>query len=416
MSSLLPTSRRSVPPRTSLVPLLAVMALSVCAAPPARGEIFQLANKGRIEGKLLNPDEQPREKYVIETKSGGRVTLARTAVVDVIHQTAAQTRYEEIRPQYPDTVAGQWELAEWCRQNGNPAARKTHLERILELDTNHLAARRALGYTQLEGKWVTQDSVMASRGYVKYKGRWVLPQEVQLIEERRQTDQAEAAWRGKLKRWRDWLETDRAEEAIIQLRALRDPDALPALTRALKEDEIDAHRALYAQAVSNIATPKALALLVQLSLEDPNEEVRLTALDYLAVEKHPDVVAQYISGLRSKDNQSVNRAADCLRVMNSPTAVEPLIDALVTVHKHKITSGSPESINSTFNTTPGGGGAPGGLSVGQSTRIITQRLQNHSVLDALIKLTGANFDFDVPRWKQWFATRKAPADLDARRN
>jgi len=395
---------------------IALLVLSVLAVPGARGEIFQLANKGRIEGKLLNPDEQPREKYVIETKSGGRVTLAKAAVAEVVHQTAAQARYEEIRPQYPDTVEGQWELAEWCRENSNSAARKTHLERILELDPNHAAARRALGYTQVEGKWATQDSVMQARGYVKYKGRWVVPQEVELIEQRRKTEKAEADWRGKLKRWRDWLDSDRAEEAVVQLRAIHDPDALPALTRALKEDENDVHRALYAQAVSSIQHPKALALLVQLSLEDPNEEVRLTALDFLAVEKHPDVIAQYVSGLRSKDNQSVNRAAECLRVMNSPTAVEPLIDALVTIHKHKITSGSPDSINSTFNTTPGGGGAPGGLSVGQSTRVITQRLQNPAVLDSLIKLTGVNFDYDVPRWKQWLATRKEPANLDARRN
>lgn len=412
-----PTVRRHSPARLCVAAGVALLELSAFAVAPARGEIFQLANKGRIEGKLLNPDEQPREKYVIETKAGGRITLAKAAVADVVHQSAAQTRYEEIRPQYPDTVEGQWELAEWCRENGNSAARKTHLARILELDPNHPAARKGLGYTQLDGKWVTQDSVMQARGYVKYKGRWVVPQEVELIEQRQRTDKAEADWRGKLKRWRDWLDSDRAEEAVIQFRAIRDPDALPALTRALKEDANDAHRALYAQAVSSIQHPKALALLVQLSLEDPHEEVRLTALDFLSVERHPDVIAQYVSGLRSKNNQSVNRAAECLRVMNSPTAVEPLIDALVTTHKHKITSGSPDSINSTFNTTPGGGGgAPGGLSVGQSTRVITQRLRNPAVLDSLIKLTGVNFDYDVPRWKQWLATRKEPVNLDARRN
>lgn len=336
-----------------VVALACCLALSA-SAQAARADIFQLANEGRIEGKLLNPDEQPREKYVIQTKTGGRITLAADAVVEVVRQTNAQT----------------------------------------------------------------QDEVMASRGYVRYKGRWMLPQKVELIEERRKTEEAEAEWRGKFKRWRDWLDTDRREEAIEQLRAVRDPDALPALTRALHDDPNEVHRALYAQAASSIATPKALALLVQLSLEDPNEEVRLTALDYLAIEKHPDVVAQYVAALRSKENASVNRAADCLRVMRSETAIEPLIDALVTTHKHKIVSGSPDMINSSFNTTPGGGGgaSPGGLSVGQSTRIITERLQNQAVLDALIKLTGVNFDFDIPSWKNWLAARKAPADLDARRD
>jgi len=397
--------------------LAVVVALLLCTQATA-AEIFELANQGRIEGKLLNPDQLPRETYEIETKSGGRITLAREAVVEIVRQSASQARYEAMRPQFPDTVDGQWELAEWCRKNGHGIERKQHLQRIIALDPDHAQARKALGYFRVEGRWETQDQLMASRGYVRFKGRWLLPQEVKLIEERANTERAEASWRKTLKRWRDWLESDRAEEAVTQFRAVRDPNALPALTSALHDDPNELHRALYAQAASSIATPKALALLVQLSLEDPSEEVRLTALDYLAIEKHPDVVAQYVTALRSKENLSVNRAADCLRVMRSPTAVEPLIDALVTTHKHKIVSGSPDSINSTFNTTPGGGGgaSPGGLSVGQSTRIITQRIQNHAVLDALIKLTGVNFNFDVPSWKHWLAARKEPANLDARRD
>jgi hypothetical protein len=38
------------------------------------------------------------------------------------------------------------------------------------------------------------------------------------------------------------------------------------------------------------------------------------------------------------------------------------------------------------------------------------------VRDALIKLTGVNYDFDVAQWKAWLQTRKEDASLDGRRD
>ena len=44
-------------------------------------------------------------------------------------------------------------------------------------------------------------------------------------------------------------------------------------------------------------------------------------------------------------------------------------------------------------------------------------MSNQSVLDALVALTGQNFNFDKQAWKYWYAAQKKPRDgLDARRN
>jgi hypothetical protein len=43
-------------------------------------------------------------------------------------------------------------------------------------------------------------------------------------------------------------------------------------------------------------------------------------------------------------------------------------------------------------------------------------MANPGVRDALIKLTGTNYDFDLAAWKAWLASHKKDQSLDARRN
>jgi hypothetical protein len=90
-----------------------------------------------------------------------------------------------------------------------------------------------------------------------------------------------------------------------------------------------------------------------------------------------------------------------------------LIDALVTTHKQTVRVGKPGQIGSTFGT---GGGSPGGLSVGSKTVVLTHRVANRAVLEALIALSGGkNFNFDIAAWKSWYAAQQRGAQLDARR-
>ena len=42
----------------------------------AQGAVFVLATGGQIEGQLLNPNEKPRQSYVVRTEAGGTVKLA----------------------------------------------------------------------------------------------------------------------------------------------------------------------------------------------------------------------------------------------------------------------------------------------------------------------------------------------------
>ena len=95
----------------------AVLLMATGMASAARGEVFVLDNGGRVSGEWVNRHEKPRQNYVVRLKGGGRVTLSSFQVQEVLPEEPELAEYEKIRPRYPDTVAGQWALAEWCREN-----------------------------------------------------------------------------------------------------------------------------------------------------------------------------------------------------------------------------------------------------------------------------------------------------------
>jgi hypothetical protein len=397
---------------------LAVLLMLSGAGRTVSAEVFVLANGGRMVGELVNRDESPREKFVIQPADGARITLDAAAVKQVIRPKPDELEYEKIRPTYPDTAAGQWELAQWCRERRLTTQRETHLRRVIELDPNHVEARRALGYSQVDGQWVTQEEIMTQRGYQRYKGAWKLPQEIELMEGKRKLETAHQEWFQKVKRWRGWLGTDRDAQGRENLRTIEDAMAVKALAMSLRDDSSARARLLYTEALAKIDTPEAAKALAIASISDPVEEVRLTCLDHLQTKKRPDVVAYLVGKLRDKDNRVVNLAAIGLGRMRDPSAIGPLIDALVTTHKFKIVkAGGDGAMSTTFGTGPGGRPAGGGMSAGGGPQLIRQHIVNQAVLDALTALTGQNFNFDKQAWKYWLAAqKKTPDSLDARRD
>jgi hypothetical protein len=402
---------------TTAVAFLALSA-AICSA---QADVFVLVGGGRVVGELVNREESPRRQYVIQVADGAKVALDAAQVRQVLRPRAEEAEYERIRPTYADTAAAQWELAQWCREHRLTAQREVHLRRVIELEPNHAEARHALGYSQIDGQWATRREVMIQRGYQLYKGQWKLPQEIELAENKRKQEAAQQEWMQKLKRWRGWLGGDRQQQACENIRTIHDPMAVKGLAMGLRNDSAPPARLLYIEALAKIDTPEAAKALAIASISDPVEEVRLTCLDRLQDKKRPEVVAYYVGKLKDKDNPVVNLAAIGLGRMKDPSAIGPLIDALVTVHKFKIVKpGGDNAMGGTFGTGPRGSGAPSGgigMSAGGGPTIVRQSISNQAVLDALVALTGQNFNFDKQAWKYWYAAQKKPrASLDARRD
>ncbi|HTQ37547.1 MAG TPA: HEAT repeat domain-containing protein [Pirellulales bacterium] len=379
-----------------------------------RADIFELSNGGQITGELTNREETPRQKYVIQTPDGSTFTFERAQIKKITAQSPVELEYENIRPTFADTADGQWQLAEWCREKSYTKGRQTALERVLQLDPENKQAHMALGYSQVDGRWVQQDQAMQEQGRVRYMGQWVFPQEKELLEQKRKDELAEKQWFITLKRWRGGLDDPtKADEVHDELTKLNDPTAVPALVQALDSERSRQARVWFLEALGRIGTPDAVKAIVEHSLGDSDDELRLTCFDQLTGNAAHLAVPLYAADLKSKDNVRVNRAGYALGKLGDKTAILPLIDALVTTHTFTIDEGSsnPGQISAGFSPTGGGG-----MTMGSAPKRIRREMTNQQVLDALISLTGGvNYGFDKGAWRKWYASEKKPTNVDTRR-
>jgi len=79
-----------------------------------------------------------------------------------------------------------------------------------------------------------------------------------------------------------------------------------------------------------------------------------------------------------------------------------LIEALITTHSKVIDTGE--------YTTAGFGGGSSTLAKGNGLELQIFHVHNQPVLDALSKLTGADFGFNKAAWRTWHAQEKIAAE------
>lgn len=377
----------------------------------AWADLFLLNNGGRIEGELLNADESPRTSYQIQTPFGGRLTLETDQVERVEVRSDAEKVYAERVNRVPDTADGHWKAAQWCEQAKLTGEREFHLEQVLRHDPEHEGARRALGYSRLEGRWVRPDDFMGDRGYVRVGGAWRLPQEIALSEAAGKQQQATVEWRKNIKMWSDWIVKGRGRgsEGEASIRAIRDPAAAPALAELLMDRKQPRPlRRLYFEVLSAVGGNVAEATFARLAIEDPDPLIRDRCLEVLGRWQSKYAVQQFINLLKDPDNPTVNRAGAALAALKDPAATRPLIDALITEHKRLVGGGG---INPSFSDQGSG------LSMGGKPKIVKEKMRNESVLTALTVIyPGVNFGFNQPEWLRWYAERNTPKSVNLRRS
>lgn len=400
--------------RTRGLGLFCFGTLSLLFVATARADTVVLKGGGQISGEILgedhpSPETKPQDWIRIRTRDGVLLEIPRTQVAEVVRLSAVQAEYERLREKTPDTVEGHFGLADWCRDHHLPQQRELHLRRIIELEPDNARARALLGYQKVGNEWKTRDEIMKSMGYVLYKGRWMLPQQVQLEQEKEEQTAVHREWAQKIHRLLNRFEADPVG-VEHELRSIKDPAAVKPLVLAMKDERRDVVRLTLADVLGGIGSPEAIRALAIIAIEDPVEEVRLRALEFLAPTRSGEVVAYFVGRLQDKDNTIVNRAGEALKRMGDPSAIPALIDALVTRHKFVIPGRRPPgAIGAGFSSSSTGQsgmsfGAGGG---GDSTKIVERAIPNRAVLEALVELSGGkNFGFDVRLWKQWYAEQK----------
>ena len=401
--------------RSEILALPLVVGLSLPGA-VTLGETFLLGSGGSLDGRLVNPDESPREKYVIRLESGGTVTLERSQVTQVTREADEIAWYRQWLPKVPQTVEGHWTMAEECRQRSLKDQRAYHLQEILKLDPEHEAARYGLGYSRVDGKWVKTDEWNRAQGYVRYRGSWRIPQDVALEQAAEATEKKVKGWKQRLKTLRTWVERPRGREreALDEIRSIQEPTAVPGLAELAKDTTAPRDlRLLAIDVMSRQPSYLVVPVFVDRVMKDPEAAIRDASLDALARIDSPQSVRLLLRYLDSKDNVEVNRAGICLGALRAEDAALPLINALVTEHRFRIetSSGGPGQYNAGFGNTGGNS-----FSAGGRPKIVTQSLRNEGVLNALVAIfPNTNFGYDIEGWKAWFVDQHRAVDVDLRR-
>lgn len=393
-------------------PALLAVAVTCLLTTGSLADDLYLVNGGKIQGEIRNPDLRSGEAYVIETAFGGQVTVPSDQVAKVVAKSAYEERYAELLPSVRDTEADHLKMAARCQKAGLDDRREFHLRQALRHNPENAEARRALGYSQIDGKWIRQDEWMTKQGYVRSGGRWRLPQEIELARVKDAREQAIVGWRKKLKTWRTWVVKgrDRQQLGLAEIRAVRDPAAGAALVELLENDkERNALRLVYVEVLGQLQGGEGSGALTKHALYNDNAKIRDACLDQLERIRPAIAVSTFVDGLKHKENRFVVRSALGLNRMQDASATLPLIDALITEHKHEIQIGG--GIAPTFSN------AGGGLSAGSKREVKKIKQKNDAVLHALTALhPGVNFGFNQNAWRNWYVTQKTPPPVHLRRD
>lgn len=394
-------------------PVLFAFAAAVLPTPAVWGDGFELESGGTLQGAAADGTAE-RTSLKLNLADGGSVTIPRRLIVRTRPISEAEQDYKRVGPKTPDTVDGHLQTARWCRERGLAGQYTDHLRRVIELDPLHDEAHKLLGYQRVDGRWLTRDELMVSRGLVRYDGDYRTRQEVAILERSKRGKRSSADRRSELAQWRRWLtgsDPARAAEAEQAFANLTSPDAANALAQLIGRESDYGVRMLLIDTASRVEHPATVQLFVQLSLGDPDEETRLVCLEHLIKARRPGLSAPYLEALRSNSNEKVNRAAEALGEIGDASATSPLIDALVTTHKFQVGN---EGGGDSYSFSPTTGGFQFG---GDGPRIEERDYRNARVLSALVRLNGGvNLGYDQAAWRAWLTARAEEDSVDLRRD
>ena len=415
--------------------LIAGVALCACSFFPVRADLVRLNNGGEIRGSFVDPPSRRLSSEVsIVTLTGASIVVSREDVEFATPRSIKLELYDSKLRELPDTVEAHWELAQWCQEQKLSRQRTAQLEAVLRIDPNHAEAHKALRHTFQNGRWMTRDQLMTSRGYVRHNRRWVTQQELDFIQKTETERQAELAWYSRVRLWLGWAterEDRRKREGVKKLRGISDPDAIPALRQFLGDHQNPAVRLMFVRILVALPGPKPLRPLVERSLEDSDAAVRTEAVAGLKRTDYPDAAKIYVEALKHELVVVVRRAALALRTVGTKAVVDELIDALVTQHQCRVTVavqdpsyavGSNGNIGFSSNPTlPPDvevalrtGQLPYGAVVvppprATRTKTVTcERIERNKEVRATLRdLTGQDFGYDERSWHLWWAAQKS---------
>ena len=179
----------------------------VATAPAATGQgvLITLKNGNTIEGLWVSETD----KAVAVSIGSGKVWVEKSEIASLEFVNNALQQFQEKLAQTDlKDAKALWLLSLWARTRNIEACSRKAAALVIAVDPDHAPARQYLGYELIDGKWLTRDQAMMSRGYVKHNGEWITKSEL----DQKLQEQAERARRAQEVRLRQEEQRQRLEE------------------------------------------------------------------------------------------------------------------------------------------------------------------------------------------------------------
>jgi hypothetical protein len=196
---------------------------------------------------------------------------------DEPHRAAeARVEFLDRKGRLRGSAGDHWELGLWCERKGLEEEARSQFSEVIRLDPSRDAAWERLGYSRVDGRWLTEAQVAAAEAQ----------------------EEANRVWGPRLSGLHDQLHDDRRREgARVELAGIDDPAAVPSVwnvfTRHGADDQLVA-----VQLLGQILTPESSTLLAMLAVHGRGESVRRAANETLRLRDPVDYAPALIDLMR----------------------------------------------------------------------------------------------------------------------
>jgi hypothetical protein len=239
----------------------------------------------------------------------------------------------------PDADA-HYRLALWCQEHGLAAYALRHHRAVVTLEPDHRAARRALGYERVRGRWVKGKEAKRAKGFQEIDGVWVTPEEYRLLAKDEIAAQAARAAR---RASDEALKKAWNEDPAVRARAMAAVERLDAAHR-LRPLSIAARikykdvRLRAIEGLGRLDSKDALPALYKRAIFDTDEEVRAAAVAAIKATNAEGKPGPFVQALNSPFDRVRVAAVKALGNLGDERAVGPL------VARYQVVGGSGQSV------------------------------------------------------------------------
>jgi len=326
-----------------------------------------------------------------------------------------------------------YRLALWCTENGLDAEAQLQYRAVVTIDPDHRAARRALGFEQVAGRWVKGKEAMQAKGFKEFEGRWVTPEEYALyakdeIAAKAERDARKAGDEALKRTWN--ADPAVRARAMAEIERLDEKYQLRPLSIASRVDRKDVRMRAIA-GLGALNDKAALPALYKRAIFDTDDEVRHAAVEAIKATDAEGKIGPFVKALGSAFAPVRVNAANALGTLGDAGAVGPL------VARFQVSGGSGQSVyisqvnqisyvqdfdvevaQTAFIADPVIGVIQDGLTLNFRALSHTGTFDVYEAAayaGALRDLTDKDFGTDAKAWAEWYRNQKREERRQAER-